>query len=90
MKAGKRPYNIEVIKEYLNERGYKDFEDINYTTYKKVFKFIYPNLTIYYLEKLIQDLVDDGYMEYEKQNNRRYFRVKHKKKKVDIGYIVFE
>lgn len=89
MKTRKTPYNIVVIKEYLDERGYKDFDDINYTTYKKVFKFLYPNLTIYYLERVIKDLVDEGYMEYEKVNNRRYFRVKHKKKKVDIGYIVF-
>ena len=85
MKKKTYPYDLDYIKDYLIKKDYKGY--ITFTQYKKVFKYLYPDLTNYYLQRIIIDLIKEDFLIYEITNNRRHFKVKKDVDKNDIGYM---
>ena len=51
---------------------------------------LYPKLTYYYFQRIIQDLINDEFLLYETTNTRRRFIVNEMKGDKDIGYISWE
>ena len=90
MKIAKRPYDIEYVKNILIKKNFSDVDCLTYTHYKRMFQYIYPQLTDYYIRKIVLELIEEEFFIIEKQKNRRYFRVKnYNLKKRDIGFITF-
>lgn len=87
MKTRKYPYDITYIKNYIISKKYTDA--INYTHYKRILKYLYPNLTNYYLRVIMLDLVEEGFLETNSINRRRYFFIS-KDEKEDIGFMTFD
>ena len=52
--------------------------------------YLYPKLTYYYFQRIIQDLINDEFLLYETTNTRRRFIVNEMKGDKDIGYISWE
>lgn len=87
MKTRKYPYDITYIKNYIISKKYTDA--INFTHYKKILKYLYPDLTNYYLRVIMLDLVECGFLQTNSINRRRYFYI-NKEVKEDIGFMTFD
>lgn len=89
MKKKYIPYNLEDIKKYLIDKNYQDYSDGTYSHYRKMFEFLYPNLTPYYIRNLIMDLIECDFFTVRFYRGRRYFRIKTEAINRDEGYITF-
>ena len=84
MKTRIELYDLEEIKLYLKSKNYDKFE-INYSHYKKLFQFLFPFLNEYYIRRIIQDLVKDGFFKVKKVGGKRFF---YNKEKYENGIIL--
>ena len=90
MKIAKRPYDIDFVKNTLIKKNFFQVDLLTYTHYKRMFQFLYPELSDYYIRKIVDELIDEKFFIIEKIRKRRYFRVKnYNVQKPDIGYITF-
>lgn len=89
MKKKKFPYDCEYVKKYLLNKNYQSYTDGTYTHYRKILEFIYPDISHYYIRNLIEDLINEEFFIVRFYRGRRYFRIKNKESKQDIGIITF-
>lgn len=89
MKKKNTPYDLQKIKKYLLEKNYQHYKDGTYTHYRKMFEYLYPKLSHYYIRNIILDLVECDFFIVRFHRGRRFFTIKTKGEEEDIGYITF-
>jgi len=83
------PYDLEFVKNYFTIKKYHDYLDGSYSVYKKILNYIYPKLSEYYIRNILEELVEKDFFEVKYHRGRRYFNIKTKGQKPDIGFITF-
>ena len=87
MKNRKFPYDIEAIKKFIIKKNY--LEPVNFTNYKRIIKYIYPELSPYYIRSVMEELTKQKFLITSFINRRRYFKYNKKEDLKDIGFIEF-
>ncbi len=83
------PYDLKKLKKYLIDKDYQYYTDGTYSHYRKMFEYLYPDLTSYYIRNIITDLIQEEFFIVTFYRGRRFFRIKTKEASRDIGYITF-
>jgi len=89
MKIKLFPYDLKHVKKYLIKKNYQHYKDGNYSHYRKMFEYLYPNLSQYYIRNIILDLIECEFFIVRFSRGRRIFSIKTKAQSEDIGFITF-
>lgn len=77
MKYAKKPYDIKFVKQHLNSKTLSQLDYLPFYYYKKIFMYLYPYLTKYYIRAIMTDLIKDEFIETTKIGNRKHYKLKN-------------
>ena len=77
MKYAKKPFDIELVKEHLNSKTLSQLDYLPFYYYKKIFMYLYPYLSKYYIRAIMTDLLKQDFIECKKINNRKHYKLKN-------------
>ena len=76
MKYARKPYCLESIKDYLCTKKLSQLDYLPFYYYKKIFMYLYPYLSKYYIRAILYDLIKDEFLEVKKIKYRKHYKLK--------------